>query len=201
MPLTETQPDAVAHVYAQSLLELARGEGREAVEETLGELEDLLELARGNPAFGEFLASRVVSADARAKSLKKMFDGRLRPLTLRFLMVLNQKDRVGHLPAIVAAFDRVVQDEFGRIEVDVYTAQPVGGDDLSAIKEKLSASLGKDVVVHPYTDESMIGGIKLRVGDQLIDGSVAAGLRRMREKLRRDGAAKIRASADGMLGD
>ncbi|MEM1329262.1 MAG: ATP synthase F1 subunit delta [Planctomycetota bacterium] len=200
MPLTETQPDAVAHVYARSLLELVRAEGRDVVEETLGELEELLELARENSAFGEFLASRVLSTESRAKSLGSMFDGRLRPTTLKFLQVLNAKDRLGHLPAIVAAFDGAVQEEFGRVEVDVFTAQPVGGDDLQRIKDKLSASLGKDVIVHPYTDESMIGGIRLRVGDQLIDGSVAANLRRMGEQLRRDGAARVRASSSDLLG-
>lgn len=200
MPLIESQPDALATVYARSLLELAdEGGGQERIESVLGQLEDILDMARADAHFGEFLASRVLSTANRAASLRKIFEGNCDDLVLRFLLVLNEKGRLGHLVAIVAAYDAVVQERFGRIEVDVFTASPVEFAELDGIKSRLSTILGKEVVVHPYTDESMIGGVKLRIGDQLVDASLASRLRRMRDSLHVSGGAELRARASRII--
>ena len=106
MPLIESQPDALANVYARSLLELAEEQGgQERIESVLGQLEDLLEMARADKTFGEFLASRVLTTVGRAASLRRILDGRVDDLVLRFLLVLNEKGRLGHIAAIVAAYD------------------------------------------------------------------------------------------------
>lgn len=202
MPLTDAKPDAVAQVYARGLYELAdeRG-GREGVESALGQLEDVLELARSDARFSEFLASRVLSAAARERSLRAIFDGRADDLIVRFLLVLNDKGRLAHLPAIAAAFDALVQERLGRVEVDVFTAAPIDTAQLGAIRDRLASKLGKDVIAHPYTEPSMIGGIRLRIGDQLIDASIATRLRRMRDQLATQGLARIKASASRLMGE
>ena len=202
MPLTETQPDALANIYATSLFELALDTGgRERIEEVLGELEEVLEMARSDASFNEFLASRVVAKREREGSLRTIFEGRVTQLTLSFLLLLNEKERLAHLPAIVAALDALVQGLFGRVEVDVFTSAPIGADELSAIRERLASALSKEVVVHPYTDATMIGGVKLRLGDRLIDGSIATQLRKFRERLTEQGAARLRSRADEIIED
>ncbi|MFM9994186.1 MAG: ATP synthase F1 subunit delta [Phycisphaerales bacterium] len=202
MPLIETPPDALADVYAKSLYRLAdEAGGHEAVGGALDELEAVMELARGDARFGEFLASRVLSVKDRARSLKAIFDGRIDPRTLRFLQVLNLKGRLSHLPAIVAALDRLVQEKFGRVEVDVTTAAPMSADDLRSITARLQTALGREPVVHPYTDVSMIGGVRIQIGDRLIDASVATGLRRMRDTIADAGAARLRDRAERIIDD
>ncbi len=200
MPLIESQPDALARVYATSLFELAEAKGgREKVEKTLGELEEVIELARRDTRFNEFLSSRVISAKARDAALSKIFGRATTGLTLRFLRLLNEKGRLGVLIPIVTAFDSIVQDRFGRVEVDVMTASPVDADALRAIKDKLTQTLGKDVIVHPYTDPAMIGGVRLRIGDQLVDASVATRLHKLRDRLGDSGGAEIRARASRII--
>lgn len=200
MPLTHSEPDALSRVYAAALFDLAQAQGGQAtIEHTLAELEELLDLARSEPAFGEFLASRILAADARGRSLERILTGRVSDLTRNFLLTLNAKGRLGSLPGIVAAFDEKVQEVFGRVEVDVYTASPISPEDLAAIRERLRATLGKDPIVHPYTDRAMIGGLKLQIGDQLIDASIATRLRKMRDRLNEEGMAKLRARADRMI--
>jgi F-type H+-transporting ATPase subunit delta len=201
MPLSHAQPTALANVYARSLLELCAQQGREAVEEAQSQLEDILELARANPKFAELLSSRVISTKARKASLEKIFKGKVADGVYRFLQVLNDKGRLANLPAISAAFDQLVLEKFGRVEVDVFTAQPIDGGTSGAIRDRLQNALKKDVVVHSYTDEAMIGGIKLRIGDQLIDGSVAAQLRQMRDKINVDGMANLRSRFDRISGE
>lgn len=200
MALTHTEPDALARIYALSLFELAQAAGgQSAIETTQSELEDLIELARAEPMFGEFLSSRILPAETRAASLEKILAGRVSDLTRRFLLTLNRKGRLGHLAAIVAAFDEKVQQAFGRIEVDVYTASPISPEELASIRSRLQQVLGKEPIVHPYTDRSMIGGLKLQIGDQLIDASVATRLRKMRDRLNEDGMAALRAKFDRMV--
>lgn len=196
----QSATDAISTVYARSLFDLAeKSGGREAIEEILGELEDILELTRQDSRFSEFLASRVVTADRRAGALKRIFEGRVSNLTHQFLQVVNEKNRLGHLASIVWAYDSLVQRYFGRVEVDVFTADPITPDDLRAIQSRVAASMGKEVIAHPYTDASMIGGIKLRIGDQLIDGSVATKLRKLKDQFATSGTAALRARFDRML--
>jgi len=199
MPLTESQPDALARVYASSLFELT--DGANQAEEILGELEDILEVARHDRTFGEFLASRVIDSKRRDASLVSIFEGRCSTLTLKFLRLVNEKGRLAHLPAIVAAFDQLVQESYGRVEVDVFTAAPMDASAVADVKARLSAAIGKDAIVHPYTDASMIGGIKLRMGDRLIDGSVRSQLRQIKDRLTREGASNMRANMGRILED
>lgn len=194
MPLSEAQPSAISQVYAHSLYDLAhRAGGREAVEGALAELEDVLEIARSNPRFGEFLASRAISAKERKASIERIFKGRASDLVVRFLQVLNNKTRLASLPSIAAAYDGIVQEKFGRVEVDVITSEPLPTEELSRVRDRLAASLGKDVIVHPYVEEQMLGGVKFRIGDQLIDASLAAQLRQMRDQIQTKGIASLRA--------
>lgn len=194
MPLQDTQTDAVARMYARSLYELAEAQGgRGKVEEVASELEEILEIARSNGAFSEFLASRALSATAREASLTKIFKGRVTDLTLNFLLVLNEKGRIGSLASIASAFDSILQDKFGRVEVDVYTAATLAQAEATSLRERLGRTLGKEVVLHPYTEPAMIGGVKFRIGDQLVDGSVATRLRQVQERLGSTGSAEIRA--------
>jgi F-type H+-transporting ATPase subunit delta len=200
MPLIDKEPDALAEIYATSLYQLAdQAGGRGAVESTLAELDDLMEISRGDPHFSEFLASRVVPASQRSASLDRILKGRCSDLTLRFLQILNTKGRLAHLTAIVAAFDRQVQEKFGRIEVDVYTASPATQDELNSVREQIQSRLGREPVLHAYVEPSMIGGLKLQIGDQLIDGSVSTQLRRLKDQFAQRGAPSVRAKFDRLM--
>lgn len=201
MPLIESPPDALARMYAQSLFELAESEGgQERIEAILGELEAILEIARSEPRFGEFLSSRILPVRDRARSLDAIFEGRISPTTLRFLQVLNRKGRLSHLSPIVAALDKMVQNAFGRVEVDVFTPSPISTEQLNTLRDRLRDVLGREPVLHPYTDRAMLGGIKVRIGDQLLDGSLATRLNRMRDQLASHGLAQVRAQARRILG-
>ncbi len=196
MPLTESRPDALAQTYAQSIYELANSTGGQStVEQVLGELEDVLEMARADSNFNEFLSSRVLKVSDRTKSIDAIFGGKVHDLTLKTLKVLNEKARLSHLIPIVGALDVLVQKAMGRVEVDLYTAAPIDSGELAKIKEQLKASLGKEAIVHPYTDASMIGGVRLQIGDTLIDASLQTRLRKMRDCLAEEGGAALREAA------
>jgi F-type H+-transporting ATPase subunit delta len=195
-----TTTDALATLYARSLYELAdQAGGREKIFEVASELEQICECARGNREFTEFLASPIIEKQRRGDALGRIFGDRITDLTLRFLLVLNDKERLGHLEAINSAFDGLVQAAHGRVEVDVFTAATLEEDQAESLRERVGSAIGKEAVLHRYTDPAMIGGLKLRIGDQLIDGSVATRLRQIRQSLLTRGNTRIRERADRII--
>jgi F-type H+-transporting ATPase subunit delta len=203
MTTTSETVDAVARVYAQSLLELADAAGGdEKIVETGGELGVIAEMIRDDAEVAEFLRSPIVDSEKRAESLRRIFEGRVSDLVLRFMLVLNGKGRLGEFGSMVSGYDQLVNERMGRVEVDVMTVDgSLDPDQLALLGEKVKAKLGQEPVFHQYADESLIGGLVLRVGDQLIDGSVRGQLRRMREELLASGSTRVRAGADDFLAD
>ncbi len=197
MPLFDAHPEALDKVYAESLFQLAESEGggaegRQRLEALSGEMDELVELTRESPQLSEFLASRIIPTAHRERSLAAIFKGRVSPLLFDFLNILNRKERLSRLLPIASAFEHMVQERFGRIEVDLYTRHPIPKDQLTGIRDSLQKALGREPVVYTYTDPAMVGGIRMQVGDRMVDASIATRLRRMRETLSKDGASRLR---------
>ena len=133
------QYDEVAGVYARSLYELAHeAGGLEKVEEIYGELDAIVEMTRADSNLREFFSSPILGKGAREQTLRSVFENRVSDMLLRFLLVANDKGRLGELDHIAGAMDAMLQDAHGRIEVDVYTASEdqIGEDLLATVREK-----------------------------------------------------------------
>lgn len=185
--------DSVDRVYARALLEMAQERGR--VDEVADEMDQLGELFKAEPQLRRLLSGRVLGKAERAASLQRLFEGRVSDTVYRFLQVLNQRDRLDKLPGIASAFADLVAEERGLIEVDIYVPQRLDATEAKEVAAALSKALGKEAVLHQYVDESLIGGLKIRVGDRLIDGSVATQLKLMRRRLIEAGREKARQAA------
>ena len=180
MPRTDqTSPVAVA--YARSLLELA--DERKQMEQADDELRALRDVIEANPTFRAFLRDPGIGEQERADTLTRVFGGKLSPLAMNFLGVVNAHGRMGMIEEIARAYDELLDERLGKIEVDVTVAQRLGPDQLEQVRRSVSSALKKDAVVHQYVDESIIGGIVLRVQDRLIDASVRAHLEGMRSRM------------------
>ncbi len=187
--------DPIGRVYAGVLLDLAEQAGR--TDAIADEVEQLMELLRADPGLRRLIACRAIRREERSAMLSRLFEGRVDDVLYRLIRVLNDKDRLTALPAVLGAFDEMLVERKGIVEADVFVARRLEESELAEVKASLERALGKEVVVHPYVDESLIGGLKIRVGDRLIDGSVATQLRRMRQKLVEAGRNRARArSAD-----
>jgi F-type H+-transporting ATPase subunit delta len=192
--------NSLTKVYAQGFFDVVFTKGGKAgAESALEELKDLAKLATDMPAFGEVLSNPAINTEHRARVLSNSLKGRVSDDTLRFLQVLNAKDRISALGGVAASFDKIVQDKMGRVEVAVTTAQPMGAGELEALRGKLAASLQREVVLSAKVEPSMLGGIKVRIGDKLLDGSFASQLRRMKDKLSTEGGATLRARMSSVL--
>jgi len=177
---TQSQHSPTVIAYAKSLLELANEQNQaEAINNDLAALGEAL---GSDPSFGHFLRSPSVSDSDRLNVLKKATGG-ASPLLNNFLGVLAAHGRLGILPDVAEAYDELLGEQLGKIEVDVTVAQKLSPEQLEQARQKVSQALKKDAVIHQYVDDSIVGGLILRVQDQLIDASVRSQLRAMREQL------------------
>ena len=174
-----TSPLAVA--YARSLLELA--DERKQMQQVDEELRGLREIIEQNPTFRSFLRDPSIGEPERMEMLNRVFGGKLSPLLMNFLNVVNAHGRLGKFEEIARAYDELLDERLGKVEVDVTVAHRLGPDELEQVRKSVSAALKKDAVVHQYVDDSIIGGIVLRVQDRLIDASVRAQLEGMRRRM------------------
>ena len=180
-----TPHDDPTHVaYARALLELA--EDRDALQETAEEADALRQVLDETPALRDFLRNPGISAEERAKVIDEAFgDGRASSLMLNFLHVLNRKGRMAGLGGVLDAFEHLLDEKLGKIEVNVTVAEKLSDDELEQVRTRVGQSLGKDAVVHQYVDPDILGGMILRVEDQIIDASVRTQLEAMRERMMR----------------
>jgi F-type H+-transporting ATPase subunit delta len=175
-----TRTNPAARPYAQALLDLAMEQNQA---EPIGQdLSALGEAVASDPAIAEFLRNPSVAEDERLALVRRALTGAA-PLLTNFLGVLSAHGRLGLLAEVAAAYDDLLDERLGKVEVDVTVARRLGPDELEHVRQNVSRALGKDAVVHQYVDESIIGGLVLRVQDRLIDASVRHQLEAMRGRL------------------
>lgn len=187
----------VERVYAQSLLELAEAAGKvELVGQQVAELRDLV---RSEPDMIRLLSGRTLSLDERDRCCVLAFGGRIDELVLRFLRVLVRRNRFDEFPGIASAFVALSEAKYGVVEVQTYSAQPLPPDSLQRIRQRTHELTGRDVLLHEHLEPDLLGGLKVRIGDVLVDGSVAAQVRMLKQQMLEQGAATVRRRAPDMI--
>lgn len=179
--MKENHPSPSAVAYATALIELANE--RNLTQPIADDLGGLRQVLAENPAFRAYLGDPSVGDTERAELLQRVFQDKLQPLLAHFLEVLAAKGKLGHLDQIADAYDDLLDEQLGKIEVDVTVAQQLSPEQLEDVRRKVSTALSKDAVVHQYVDESIIGGLILRVQDKLIDASVKTQIQKLKEQL------------------
>ncbi len=185
--------DAVSRVYARSLYELAEAQDqREAIADEVAQLADLIV---NSDDLSRLIDNPIIDRAERKGMIQRLFEGKVSDLFYRFLQVVNDKGRLDVLPEILRDFDALVAEKSGRTVVDAYVATPMDDNTRHGVIQRLGSALGREVTLNEHVDASLIGGLKLRIGDQLIDASVASKLRRMGQQLKSAGRDKARAMA------
>ncbi len=182
---TTPSTDAVARVYARSLLELAEQAGQ--FDEIASEVADFGKLLEKSTDLTLLLEHPTLSDTQRAGAIERVFKGRVSDLMYRFLSVLQHKDRLAALPGIVLAFADLVADRRGLLRIEATFARQPDAQELDRVRSRVGEATGKTVEVTTTIDPALIGGVRLRVGDRLIDASVAGQLKRMRRQLKSAG--------------
>jgi len=172
-------------VYAKALLGVTQNAGNTA--EVVAEFDSLVaDVLDRFPAFDATLSSLRVSPEGKLALLDKAFNNaqlssRMSVTLLNFLKVVMRHGRLDCLRAIHRALRQFHDALQGRVAVEIRTAHAVGKDELALIADKLRRTTGLDVSLLARVDPELLGGLVVRVGDTVYDGSVRNQLSRMRE--------------------
>jgi F-type H+-transporting ATPase subunit delta len=153
------------------------------VEEQLLAVAGLLERRGGDAAFRQAMLNPSFAADQRKSVITEVgkahdFD----PVTISFLTLLVDKDRLSQLPAIARAFRNEVDERLGRVRATIATAKALDARELTAIVAGLEKTTGKKVVPDVEVDPSLIAGVQARIGGLVYDATVRAQLSRLRQE-------------------
>jgi F-type H+-transporting ATPase subunit delta len=162
---------SLAGRYATALFELARDERQlEAVGASLATLRQTL---RDSADFRELTSSPLISRDQATGAVAATAQAmRLDPVTANFLGVLAQNRRLGQLGNVIRAFNTLAADHRGETTAEVTSAHPLTDDQVQALRANLKNRLGRDVAVDLNVDPAILGGLVVKVGSQMIDGSI-----------------------------
>lgn len=157
--------------YATALFELARdAKALAAVEASLATVKQALvdssdfKALTTSPVIGRADASNGVAAVAKVLGLDDT--------TAKFLGVLAANRRLGQLPAVIRAFRTLAAHERGETTAEVVSAHPLTTDQVNALKQNLRYRVGRDVNVDLSVDPSLLGGLVVKIGSQMIDSSI-----------------------------
>lgn len=173
--------EPAARCYAEAVLLLAREKGRLGV--VMEELTAVMELFHSDStAWGLFVSPRIDRAE-KARMFIAAFKGKVGEEVLGLLVVLIRKGRESLFDNVVDYFDRMKDAQEGRIHVRVSTVRGVDPATRAAVEAIVREASGKTPIIDEVKDPSLIGGMVVRVGDVLMDGSLRSRLRAMGDRL------------------
>jgi len=182
---------AIGRVYAKALLGLAERMGEGGAEALGEELAGLASLLAESPALGRYLSDPFVDPEKRRRLLEATLRGRVSDLLVDGLQVVNRKGRLALLPELAEAYRRMLAELRGEVEVEVATAVPLSAEQREALRVAAAHHTGKRARLIESVDESLLGGMVVRVGDRKIDNSVIKDLRRLSRLLAERGSREI----------
>jgi len=171
-----------ARRYSQAVFRMALD--RKELNRWQSDLRKVASLVKEDALFA-LLENREVSFDNKAKVLSERL-GDINPLALKLVSLLVAKGRLGMISDIADEYQRLL-DNYHGIEgaeiAEVTTAVPLDDKDKLRLAQRITDIVGKPVVLKPKVDSSVIGGIIIRVGDKLIDGSIRNKLEALKKDL------------------
>lgn len=168
----KTYGDALFEVVLEkdpSLLSSVKEE-LSAVNNIIAEVPELIKLSK----------TPTVSKEEKAGIIESAFKGKLSEYTYNFLMVITDAGRLDDLPRIIRYFGGRCNDYLGIAEITVVTSVPLTADAKQKLSAKMEKLIGKKIVMKEELDASIIGGIVVKHGNTILDGSVRAKLRALK---------------------
>lgn len=135
------------------------------------------------PAVEKLLGSPSLTAEQRAKALLEVCGDALNDKGRNFLRVLAENKRLELLPQIQALFEQLKAQQEKSVDVDVVSAFELDGDTTARLATALRGKLQRDVTINSSVDASLLGGILVRAGDVVIDGSVRGRLAKLAQAM------------------
>jgi len=176
----DTDKQQLGDVYAKAFLGVAKESGK--LDDLVDELGQVVGVFNGLPKFRAAMESPRIEQADKASMLDKAFKSKCSKELLNFLKLIAQRGRFDCLNSILGSTVKAHDEMAGRVKATLTTASEITDDVEKSIAKKLSGILGKEVNLECVVDPEVIGGMVVRVGDTVYDGSVANQLKQVRAK-------------------
>jgi F-type H+-transporting ATPase subunit delta len=176
-----TVASSAAKRYAQAVFNL--GKERGTLDQWQGDLALLASMV-ADSRIATYLTNPSVSAENKIAAIESaMAEWNVQPETHNLARMLVERDRVNLVPEIRELFDDQMRAEHDIVVAQVTTAEPLSDAERALVQDKLENLTGKHVQLEARVDPDLIGGIIIRIGDEVIDGSVRNKLEKLRSRL------------------
>lgn len=171
----------VAKRYAKALFQAAQDKG--LVAETETQLKLIVDVIESDADFRAFLVAPNITLETKKQTLQKAFGAEASPIVMNAVNLLIERGREGELEAVLAAYLQVAGEALGRTDAHVISPTPLGEEEKAKLAERFGALLGKQVRITNAVNPELIGGLTVRIGDTLYDGSLKGKLERLEKTL------------------
>ena len=170
--------------YSKALFELAQEQKQE---EAIGQEIDHFLVAYTNSPLPTVLNNPAFALESRKKILVEVAKSlQLSPVSVHFLSILLERDRLTYLSAIVSSYRRMLNAAKGRVEGKVVGASPLDRAMLDRLRATLHVISGKEVVLQEETEPALLGGVLVELEGKIYDGTVRTQLEKMKQRIARE---------------
>lgn len=176
---------AVASQYAEAVLELAEQADKsgQVLEQVLLDLRGINQSFANTPEIQIVLSHPGISPDEKTKLLLKVFEGKLNDITYRLLRLLAERRRLELLKEIENKYAALLRERKNVVSALLSSSKELTQSEVADIKARLTEHLGKKLELDVEVDKTLLGGVVLRLGDQVIDGSLKGKLAAIEKQL------------------
>ncbi len=167
--------------YAQALYKVAVKEND--INQISTRLHSIQSILKSVPALSQLLSTRRVQIKDKIIILKNILEDKISDIEMDLMVLLIENGHIMLFGEVIKHFDYLLDKDSEVIKVQIISSVKLSDDEVHQISTKIENKFQKKVDVNAETDASIIGGIKLRVGNTLIDGSVYNRLQKMRDIL------------------
>lgn len=168
--MADTSRHIVHEIYSDVMFELA--EETSQLDEVLADLQAVGRVLRTEPEFLSLLVSPSLGESEKTRIIRRVFGGRVVPLTLDFLCVLARRNRMSFLNGISGRYEDMYDTARNRKRVVVTLSKAPTEEEVEKLKQEIRDAIQAEVKLTVKVDPAILGGIVIRKGDLVIDNSV-----------------------------
>ena len=183
MAAESTGISSLAERYAAALFELA--DERHALDEVAGDLRELRAMLAGSGDLLRLVRSPVLSRAEQGKAMAALAeDAKLSKLTADFIAIVARNRRLFAVPAMIEAFLTKLAERRGEVTAEVTAAQALSEAQQNSLIDQLRRVVGSRVSIDVTVDPSLLGGMIVKIGSRMVDGSLKGQLQRLQLSMR-----------------
>ena len=173
---------SVARRYAEAFFSIARSNNK--IDEYEQDLEKVVQTLDATENLKDYMAHLLIPAANKKDVVDKIFAEQVSPMTMNFFKLVIDKRRQNYMEMIFGEYKEMADASRNITKADLITARAISEEEVNVFAQKLSATTGRTVKLNVILDASLLGGAKVKLGDQVIDGSVAKKLEKMKDMLK-----------------